>query len=102
MLLGAMPEESGPAAALVTKTRATDFSIAAIMARGQNRKQQSCRASVNNANPESGTRVYSFFIIFNGYYPHLIFNGQNFLKYMLRIIIAYDNKNIIKYLMHFC
>lgn len=48
MLLGAMPEES-PAAALVTKTRATDFSIAAIMARGgaANRKQQQpCRTSV--------------------------------------------------------
>jgi hypothetical protein len=36
MLLGAMPEESAAAGLLVptAKTRATDFSIAAIMARG--------------------------------------------------------------------
>lgn len=38
-----MPEES-PAAGLVTKTRATDFSIAAIMARGGAApKKQSCK-----------------------------------------------------------
>lgn len=39
MLLGAVPEDSPPAAGLVVptaKTRATDFSIAAIMARGRN------------------------------------------------------------------
>lgn len=36
MLLGAMPEDSGPGGLLLpsAKARATDFSIAAIMARG--------------------------------------------------------------------
>lgn len=49
MLLGAMPEESGAAGAgLVTKARATDFSIAAIMARGANSKKQTLRAEMNS------------------------------------------------------
>ncbi|GLV37788.1 midline [Carabus blaptoides fortunei] len=46
MLLGAMPEESPPAAGLVVptaKSRATDFSIAAIMARGR-----PCRTSLHS------------------------------------------------------
>lgn len=53
MLLGAMPEESvAPVGGMVSKARATDFSIAAIMSRGacatSRKQQQACRTELNS------------------------------------------------------
>lgn len=54
MLLGAMPEDSAApgGGGLVSKTRATDFSIAAIMARGvaapTRKQQQNCRTELHS------------------------------------------------------
>lgn len=49
-----MPEESAAAGLVGTKTRATDFSIAAIMARGAagaagRKQQQACRTALQSS-----------------------------------------------------
>lgn len=59
MLLGTMPEDSAPAALLVPTakaTRATDFSIAAIMARGATPDGDS--ASPRDVQPDGKTNLH--------------------------------------------